>query len=330
MEFVFTEFKREIEQIRSHITFNENLKNDIKPESLNFQYSNSSSRKKYDYNSVIVSLYGILESYIEKIITSYLHSLEREIFTYNNLNNIIIESHFRQSISLINKISEGRYQKYNHIKKENVLDNLNNCIIGNKPYKINKEAFIINTGNLKHNKIAEILKNFDIKLNDEIKKQDGFNLESENLFNKLDELVDRRNEISHGAISIIMDNSEISPMVDFLENYFTAIKNLLFERKKNEVNLFKKANFSIALENTKIFDGNILGIFKGMGFGINPNSIIFIEKSENVIVLSSIQELKEFPESKDITIKLDKRLKEDYKYYIFDENSYMKELLGEL
>lgn len=324
MDLIFSLFKNELIEIKNHLKFIENLNLDITSTSLNFEYSNSSSRKKYDYNSIIVSLYGIVESYIEKFIESYLIVIEKNVFYYNSLNKIIIESHFKQSIFLINKISEGKYQKYNKLKKEVVLNNLNNCLEEKRLYTFNKEAFVINTGNLKHKKICDIFKSLNINLDQEIRKQKGFDLKSENLFNKLDDLVDRRNEIAHGAISEIMDNSEIIPLIDFLENYFAAINSLLQKESTNEINCFKRDNFSLFIEKIKIYDGNILGVFEGAKFDLNKDSEILIEKSNNEVVSSNVIDFKQYANNDNISIKLDKKIKENYKFYIFNKASHQE------
>ena len=126
MGLACVQFDKEIKGLQEHIGFLQNIENDIGSESANFPYSRSGNRKKYDYNSIIVSLYGIVESFTETFFLEYLDSLERYIFKYECLDPSFREAHFQKTILLINKVIEGRHQKYDLLKKEIILENLNN------------------------------------------------------------------------------------------------------------------------------------------------------------------------------------------------------------
>ena len=207
MELVIESLNNDILELRRYIDFVENLKDDILPSSKNFIYSNSSSKRKFEYNSIVISLYGIIEYYTEKFSYEYIELIEKTIPHYGYLDKKFTDNHFNLSIQLINKIIENKHIKYSTIKKENVVTNLNNCLEVNSNYKLNKEAFTINTGNLKHSKICETFNSLNIKIDEKLRHIEGFNSNTENAFNKIDELVQRRNEIAHGSVQDILDIS---------------------------------------------------------------------------------------------------------------------------
>lgn len=317
MKTVFNSFLLEITDIRNHIEFIDNLKTDIIATSKSSAYSNSSSRKKYDYNAVIISLYGIVENNIEKFVMGYLEAIEKEVFIYNILDKKLIDNHFMLSIQLIKLRIEDRHQKFQHLKKEDILSQLNNCTNNVKGYRFNKEAFIINSGNLKHSRNIEIFKNINVDIDKEIKKFPEFSLKTDTLFNKLDDLVDRRNEVAHGGASDILDNSEITPIIDFIEIYLTKIYESLSIQIENETNRFKKEVFGILIERFKLCSSTILGIIEGVKFDLKIGDEIYIETSNKEILKSKIIDLRTFPNSDSITIKLDTEIKENQKFYAY-------------
>ncbi len=313
MDLVYIEFENEILNLKKHIEFINELKNDIIPLSKNYEYLKSNSRKRIDYNSLIISLYGIVESYIEKFLISFLEVLEKEVLEYSCLNPNITGNHFNLSISLLNKIIENKHTKFFHLKKEDVVFNLSNCLTDKNPYTFNHYAFLINTGNLKHSKVVEILKYIDIDLIQEIKSHEGFGLNTENLFNKIDELVQRRNEIAHGNVNNILDNSEIIVFVDFIQKYLSAIHDILKAKIEIEkLNYFKKKG--LKLLNFKIFKGNIIGIVDGVKLNLKINDTVVIEKSDK-LKLATLVDLKLFANN-DITIKLDENIRIGNNFYI--------------
>jgi len=316
MDLVFDSFKKEITEIRNHIKFIEDLKVDINSTCNSFIYSKSSSKKKYEYNSLIISLYGIVENYIELLIKSYLETLENNIIVYNSLDRQIIENHFNLSIQLISKIIEKKHIKYSQFKKEDVVLNLNNCITNSGNYQFNKDAFIINSGNLKHSKICDVFKNVVINLDTDLRTFDDFSLNTENNFIRIDELVQRRNEISHGNSSEILDNSEIIPYIDFIEKYITSIYTILKKKFENEYNHFLKEESYCLIEKYNIFSSSILGIIDGKKFDLVIGDIILVEKVSNQLFSTKIIEIKNFQHSTDITIKLDEKIKKNQKFYV--------------
>ncbi|NJS10064.1 MAG: hypothetical protein HC789_06595 [Microcoleus sp. CSU_2_2] len=136
-------FKKEVNQIREylkHIQYvsdvvgcailvedNEQLKaliNRLKEHDRIFR----TERRVFEYKAAIISLYGLLEKYIETWIKEYFDSLCSLICDYQNLDEKIRDNHFELSLKLINTITTRDIVKYQHLTKEEVLRKLNNCI----------------------------------------------------------------------------------------------------------------------------------------------------------------------------------------------------------
>ncbi len=314
MDLVISLLESDLKELRSHINFIEHLKVDILPTSENFEYSKSSSKRKFDYSSAIIALYGIIENYIEKFCFEYSEIIENKIPSYDFLESKFKDNHFDLSIELIKKVSEKKHLKYVNIRKEILINNLNNCLTIKKPYKLNKEAFTINTGNLKHSKICDTIGYLNIKLNEKLKLIPSFNAQTENAFNKVDELVQRRNEIAHGNVQDILDTTEIITYVDFVESYLVTIGKIMKDEIEQLELQYKKNNVSILLNNTKVFNGNIVGIPLGEKLNLTVGDKIIIEKSNNILAIGEILSINKFKDES-VTIKLSRNVRQTNKFY---------------
>lgn len=236
------------------------------------------SKKIFEYKSITISLYGILEKHIGIWIKEYITQLPKIITSYNDLPEKFREDHFNLSMKLIGLISEKRHTKYEGMRKEDILAKLNSCIEKPSHFQLNSDAFYLRSGNLKHVRIAEALSCLDIDLNYNLKvigqRPEGFlydrapNIRNKGneLFRLIDDIVSRRNDIAHGEdVDNIISISEFSELVDFLEGYGRAVFQTLIE-KLNELE---------TMESYGKID-NVIDIFRGgsvLCFEIENNEI---------------------------------------------------------
>ena len=298
-------FTREINQIREYLkhiqyvndvaayaileTDNEqirNLLNTLKEHDRSFR----TDKRIFEYKASIISLYGLLEKYVELWIKEYLDSLSNVVPEYNKIDQKIRDNHFELSLKLINTITTRETAKYQHLTKEEVLKKLNDCIVNPTKYQINTDAFVLLSGNLKHNKIVELFNKLNLDLNDELLKNEelkneiGLNqntisrIEKDILYNKINDLVERRNQIAHGSEEVddILSISELEPYIQFLEKYCQAIFQTLFEQviKNESIHTFQK------VENVlKIFGNKVLA-FAIENYTIKVGDMLIIQTKE--------------------------------------------------
>ncbi|MDR0237116.1 MAE_28990/MAE_18760 family HEPN-like nuclease [Acinetobacter sp.] len=264
------------------------------------------SKKIFEYKSITISLYGILEKHIGIWIKEYLDNLPDIVANYNDLPDRIREDHFTLSVKLLALINENRYAKYNDIDKKKVLSKLNSCIENPLEFQLNSDAFYLQSGNLKHVKVSEAFACLDIKLND-VLKIIGIRPESllfnnvsnvsnrgDDLFNLIDDLVERRNYIAHGGqIDDILNITEFDEYINFLEAYGKAIFQALSERliEFEAKHLYKKIEkihavyqsgsvLCFELENNKIFLGDSI-IVKLIEGGFTKKKVFEIQIEQN-------------------------------------------------
>ena len=323
MKQIQSDFIQEIGEVENHLNFIEKLKDDILQGSTNLDYYKSPSRKRFEYNSVIISLYGMVEKYTEKIIKKYIEELEYIFIEYAEVNPKIRERHFELSIQLLSKVMDGRFKKYESLRKEDIVQKLNDCTNKSGQFLFNKDAFILNSGNIHHVKICEYFRNLDIDIDLEIRKCKEFSLKTENLFNKLEELVQRRNEIAHGSSSDILNFSEITPFIEFLKKYFCSIITILRDNINDLSYNYKLSNFGTKLENFHLYSSTLIGLRDGARWELAIGDEIFIKKADGEISYSKIEEIRTYEATSDISIKINGNVKKNSLIYKYNKKDYI-------
>lgn len=322
MDAVFVNFEKDIIELRQHINYIKSISLQV-PHGSDVQiYINSLPNRQFNYKSLVISLYGIVESYAEKFITKYLEELSILIKEYSNLKKTIQNKNVYNTANLALKVIEQKLIKYNHLKEEDLISNLHSCIINSPTYLINYDAFTMLTGNMTHLRMSDLFKQVGIDLNEKFANYTDFNLSSENQFKKLDELVEMRNEVAHGSVSSFLDPSQIEEYVDFIERYF---KNLLIVLKvdiKQEKLKYWKNNYAVKINNTSVFNGNIVGFENAQNLIVSTASLIIIEKLDKSCQVANVLNIHEF-DNGSITLKLEPEtnLKSTHQFYLKLENA---------
>lgn len=318
MNIVLNNFEIEIAELRKHLNYVQNVSSEIDIENPLFSYVNSLTKKRFDYNSLIISLYGIVENYSEKFIIKYLEDISSTISEYTSLKEAIKNKNIYNSASLTLKVIEQKFLKYNHLKEIDLITNLNSCLTNLPNYSLNYESFTMLSGNMKHSRMCELFKQIDLDLNASFIRYTEFNLSnSENQFKKLDELVDMRNEVAHGYVNTLLNPSEIKEYVDFIEKYFKNLSKILVIDLEQEKLKYWEKYHSIQLENPQIFRGNIVGFNNAKNIEITNESLIIIKKNDDSYQEATIEMIKTF-ENKNITLKLNSisNIKENNQFYV--------------
>jgi RiboL-PSP-HEPN len=294
------------------------------------------NRRKFEYKASIISLYGLLERYIEIWIHEYLRSLCELVDSYSRLDKKLQDNHFDFSLKLIAIITSRENAKYQHLSKETILNKLHKCISNSDNYSINTEVFTISSGNLKHKRIVSLFETINISLNSELKinktlqsyfqsEQRIFNianLSTENLFNTIDDLVERRNQIAHGSdILDILDISALEPYLRFLEIYCQALFEILNKELIKQESIHKLTKITKVIQ---VINHSILA-FEIENKTIRVGDSLVIETTDGDFYKTSILSIQldnqsypeiEITDKKKIGVKIDCRIKQNQWFYI--------------
>ena len=303
----------------------------------NIRSQNLALRRKkiYEYTSIIISTYGVLENFIESIISSYIQLLNTALHDYSYIPHTIRENHFQLSAQLIKNLSKPKYNTLT--TQEQIIINLHSCIT-NTNYKINHYAYIDHTANFRHDTVISSLKNIGIDdLSNKILSTENFvrhiskkysisniqDITNETLFSPLNDLAQRRNEVSHGQSFELLDHSYLLEIIEFVKEYCLALYNIL----QNEyLILISKYKSHLQIHPTKLFSNNII-CFKSASGKIKLSDKVICKSFDNTYTISNIQSIHINKKSETehtwssetiICIQIDNKIKDNYILYCTD------------
>lgn len=325
---------REIETLtKSDSDYQENLS--VKVQDLNKMLT----KRLYDYNLIIITLYGILEGFIEQLIKEYLNSLSNSISDYKKLPEVIRINHMMLSAELIKNVD--KFEKFKFLSKEKIVNNLYSCISGASKYVINVDAFVNHSSNFRKEAIREIFKEIGVEnitqgiCRDEQFKQyfidyenkekgDLRHLTEDSFFEILKDIVERRNWIAHGnEVDDILSLGILANYIFYIEHLMGAIYNIVY---KQYIVIQIEANDKLFLgKPEKVYNNCIIGIKNqnhkicvGM-YAFSKNPITQEIRAGKILSIKYndcfLNEIKE-EENLFIGIKVDYYVKNDYDFGI--------------
>lgn len=200
-----------VDQLVAHALGTDKSEDDSElPSLLEIIKSNSSLKRKQVYFSSVITLYGALERFVEEAVKEYVDQLVEIFQNYQNLPDEIRDKHIKLSIEYLS--SMNRSSQISSDEFTSAVKNLNNCLIEQSPFRLNARAFSLRSANMKFDRIRQIMSNLKIQFNLDrildtskfsdfvIKRYGESSVKSggTHLLNRVNELVDLRNDIAHG------------------------------------------------------------------------------------------------------------------------------------
>jgi hypothetical protein len=253
MKSVLKELKIGLDDIRKFVFNNENQKQLVitvkKKESelliqpteleehvnrLIIHYDSFQNKKILEYNTIIISLYGYFENYIEEMIKAYISSIRNYSNYFQDMPQKIIDNHSELSAQLIQIKNLPKYQ--NIVSIDKVIINMNSCITGNPDFEINLNAYTYHTSNFRETSINEFFSKVGIdQISSIILKYPKFNeylneneISKSIAFNIINDIADRRNQVAHGSVDNILSTEILMDYINFCELYCETLYEVLF------------------------------------------------------------------------------------------------------
>ncbi len=235
-----TVLHEKLDSINTHIEVLKRIeiitKQEIENEDIKYIQSKQTDEKIFNYRANIISLYGAFECFIEEVFKEYIEQLRHIIPQYNSLNKKIKDNYFDNVAKLHSKL---HYAKFSHITELKIVQNLEK-VIAQDNNEILAEPFLCNGGNYKHKIICDLMSSVGIDNIDcniillsplsDLLLESTPNKEQQRkmVAMRLEELVDRRNEVAHGAISDdIIDIDRFEEILKFTRAYCYSLNELL-------------------------------------------------------------------------------------------------------
>jgi hypothetical protein len=203
----------------------------------------ATDKRRYVYATAIVGLYGLLERLVDSILEKYVTVVSVLVKRYEDLPDTIKRNHVALSIELVKAVNEERHRS--DLTTQEIIGNLHACLSGADPFRVNGQAFVLHRGNLNLSKIREFLGKLGIDaplrrilllptLEARFANEDPSRVireipdsDLEMLLAPIDDLVDRRNSVSHGVIDEIENVELLKDRCRFIEAFAQALHELL-------------------------------------------------------------------------------------------------------
>lgn len=201
-------------------------------------------RRRLDYAAFVVTVYAAFENFVDDLAWSHAE-LESSRSKYSELCDELRSKHLRQSAHLLSRVRLGE-GRYTGLSEKDVVDNLHACLSGKNPYKLNRHAVVHHDYNLRSHVVQGIFGSLGIRnindlacgietMIDWFSDLEGIEPSSIKQVPptivdfRLKDLVDRRNQVSHGGreLSESLDTIEMQVRLDFLEAYAHSLFRVL-------------------------------------------------------------------------------------------------------
>lgn len=339
------EIKHGLDELEKYIIYNsacnkviadgETLEN-FNPETLQvlIQSSKTFRRKKvFEYNSYIISLYGLFERFIENVIAEYLTDLCNVLKNFDKLPSQLINNHLELNVDILKNISNPKFQ---NLSINSFIQNMDKALNGNKAV-LNMEAFQHHPYNFRHSIISEYFGKAGLtdlsgllKLCDPLKSilNEKFgntaNLSSNVIFNIIDDLSQRRNDVAHGVENVeLLNISIIREYITFIGAYCESLQCIL----ENEYHKFKFEDNTDSLALVQVINHSIICV-SVENISIKKGDFLLVRKPETNFpryLISKIQELQVdgisfdkliITEKKDVAMRVTDHVKNNYVFKI--------------
>lgn len=234
------------------------------------------AKRRFDYNSIIISLYGLLEQFVEEIIRGYATALQIHAAHYSDLPEALRKAHTELSIELLGKLDHPRYRL---LTVERVTAALHSCLSHASPYSLNLEALHQHSSNFRAMMIHQTCGRVGVQsvldrvprlepmatlLSELHGDRDVASMRHEELFFVLNDLADRRNEVAHGAASELLANETLLDYLTFVERFCESL-------------------FAVFESDAYAFAAKRAGVPLGTPIVVYNNSVICIEVRDSTI-----------------------------------------------
>lgn len=239
------QFVTNTEQLRKHIEYQKAIFKMLKASRFSSDESikslakdcidfETTAEKQFSYAASIVSLYGYFENFVESLCKEFVEELCSQTSHFSEYSNKIKKNYFPLWRSLCGKTS---YAKFSHLSEEILVQNIHATIVEDKK-EILSECFLPNGGNYKHSRVSDLFDSLGIQNFDNLLKYPPLAsyLEEKGLSKQptdrkvsiLNDMVERRNQIAHGAEPIdILDDNGILEIVSYANLYACSLNSFL-------------------------------------------------------------------------------------------------------
>jgi hypothetical protein len=210
-------------------------------------FRTKNNKARYDYNTIIISLYGYLERFIEDLIGEYLTLISSHVPTFAKLPSAIQGNHLALSLELARKADYQRYA--GSVRVDDIVARLHACFSTPDKYQLNGQAFAQHSANFRQSVVtatfglcgiadisqplrqAEPFTDFLKEEDPERDMQTYLAGGDDVVFARLNDLANRRNDVAHGTpVDDILSRDLLRSYIGFIEAFANGLALVVYER----------------------------------------------------------------------------------------------------
>ncbi|MFF5443807.1 MAE_28990/MAE_18760 family HEPN-like nuclease [Streptomyces sp. NPDC012888] len=179
------------------------------------------------YNGVIVGLYGLLEHFVEGLLSEFVRRVSAASRTYDDLPEPIRAHHLPLTLEVLGKLGTGKYQ--GKLDERTLIASLHSCLSGAHTFTLNDVVFAHHTANFRSDVILFCFNRVGVDLKklsrsaSLVQAMDRHFPGSSRPFFVVDDLAERRNEVAHGAASELLSPEILESYLDVVESFAQAL-----------------------------------------------------------------------------------------------------------
>jgi hypothetical protein len=298
--------------------------------------NNSITRKLNVYASSVVLLYGMFEQYVEELIVAYLLELEHTIPNFDDMPEKIKETHTGLSAQLLLNSQLDKYRDRCNVS--DIVQRMHLCVNGEN-FRLNTIAFIDHKSNFRIESINQFFAAIGISgISGLVKKVPGLQkslskrfpegdidrMSDKIIFEDLDDLVWRRNMISHGWPNDTLSVDMMKERIEFVKVLGQSLYYVLRQSVLPYIVKYRGYSLSkpIAVYNNtiacfKIESGSLSDGDKMISRSLNGR---YCEGKILELQVDGVQKLEvSAPPDIDVACKLNFKAKDNWDYFLIKE-----------
>lgn len=192
--------------------------------------------RQFLHQSAVVALYGAWEQFVDDIVIDTIAYRKRMCPNFSDLPPRLIEA---QLLGCNDMMQKGIPPHYPHLTINSIIATLHGCYNMPDNYDIINETFLYKNNNCKAQVLSELMSRIGIAdILSAMRKTDSYTnylqakhgpghnkIDVSKIFFPLDDLVSRRNEVSHGSPSQVLDIQELRELTDYVAVISKALTN---------------------------------------------------------------------------------------------------------
>lgn len=183
----------------------------------------------YYYNATIVSLYGLLERFIEDLVIQSVQLVAKAAPTTKQLPSAMRENHLNLTLDVLVAAAAGRYRGATDTVQ--LVRTLDRNLRGLPGTHINDEVFTRHSANFRSEVIRQSFERLGFSPHAQVRADEVYQAvlqqhfpDEENAYFVIDDLAERRNEVAHGSSpQQLLDAQFLLAYIDVVEAYLLAL-----------------------------------------------------------------------------------------------------------